>query len=207
MAATFEALYRYADFEALSTEEIHKQLDDNFSRGYTRRLLAILAEDGLIKIDQYDETSDTNYTLTNEGIERAEILPPINVLLANISETPEYSRSEAPEYSPLLAIPGSDRMVSLDHNSQSYKDVADAIDEAIDIATATKPNDISGDEHHSLITGLKAARVMWNAYDLTYLQLKVGVIMALELAEEQLRVSFKMARGTLLVEAIKTLFN
>ena len=99
--------------------------------------------------------------------------------------------------------PASDRVVKLDHNSAAYKEIAAAFDEAIDLADRHKPNEVSGDEHASLVAGLRAARELWRSFELSMMQIEIGILMALEKAQEQLKISFQMARGSLLVEGIK----
>lgn len=102
-----------------------------------------------------------------------------------------------------LVVPASDRKVQIDHNQSAYGEIAEGLDEAIRLAGDTRPNQVSGDQHASILASLKAARSLWESFELSRIQVEVGIIMAIEQASEQLAVAFKMARGTLLVEAIK----
>ncbi len=108
---------------------------------------------------------------------------------------------------PGAQVPASDRVVSLDHNHPEYDEIASALDNAIELASNTRPNGVSGDEHASLVAGIRAARELWKAFELTKMQIEVGILMALEQVQKTLRVSFQSTRGNLLVEVIKEFVN
>jgi|TARA_R100000501_G_C2579053_1_gene83012 DNA-binding PadR family transcriptional regulator len=190
LVATYETLAFHSEYETFGSDKVHERVKGYFAPGYVARILRTLGEDGLVTLDQYDETAPTHYTLSDEGFEAAETLPPLPSLLEGQK-----------------LVPAANRTVSLGHNLPEHREIAKAFDEAIELAEATKPNGVSGDEHRTIVSGLKAARELWNAAELTQLQAKVGVIMALEAAQDQLKIAFQMARGSLLVEAIKLFFN
>ena len=104
-------------------------------------------------------------------------------------------------------IPASDRIVRLDHNRPEYSEIKEALDEAIESAKSTRPNEVSGDEHASLVAGLEGARSLWGAFELTHLQVKVGIYLAIESAENALKTSFQLVKGPLLMEALKAFFR
>lgn len=108
---------------------------------------------------------------------------------------------------PDFDVPAADRLVTLDHNQPNYREIVEGLDRAIEEASRTRPNGVSGDEHASIVAGLKGAKELWGSFELTILQLEVGVLMAVERAQETLKVSFEMARGSLLVEAIKLMIQ
>lgn len=191
LSATYETLVYHATFETFDAEDIHKRIDKHFAAGFVRRVLRSLSQDKLIDTDQYDETSPTHYTLSDEGFAYVEKLPPLNDLL----------KTEIPD------IPASDRLVGLDHNSPIYTEIAEAMDSAIDLATKTKPNEVSGDEHASLLAGLTAARKLWDAFELSRIQFEVGILLAVEKAEKALKTSFKLLKGPLLMEALKAFYK
>lgn len=103
--------------------------------------------------------------------------------------------------------PASDRSVPLDHNRPEHAEIAEALEMAIGHAQENRPNDVSGDEHASLIAGLRAARLLWDAYQLTEVQIKVGIFMAVESAETALKTSFQLVKGPMLMEALKAFFR
>ena len=118
----------------------------------------------------------------------------------------ENSEAQGTVRSDMKAVPTASGLVSIDHNRPDYAELSDAFDKAISLAEQTRPNEITGDQHASIVSGLRAARELWNSFELTRLQIEVGLIMALEKAQEQLRLTFESARGTLFVEAIKAFF-
>lgn len=197
LSATYETLVFHADYETFGAEEVHKRIDAHFGAGFVRRLLTSLAADGLITLDQYDETSPTHYTLSDKGFEYVEQLPP----LAELIEIPIKSEN------PTISVPASDRIVSLDHNRPEYKEISEALDGAIELARSIKPNEISGDQHSSLISGLEAARKLFSAFEISRLQFEVGILMAVERAETMLKTSFQLVKGPLLMEALKAFYN
>ena len=189
LRATYETLVYHSEFETFGAEEVHKKVTEVFSAGYVRRILKSLSNDGLIDVDQFDETSPPHFTVSDEGLVRAEKLPSVSQQLRRFR-----------------GIPASDRIVSLDHNRREYTEIAEALDGAIELAEQTKPNELSGDEHHSLVVGLKAARQLWSAFELTQIQIEIGIMMAIEKAEEALKTSFQLVKGPLLMEALKAFF-
>jgi len=198
LSATYETLVYHSQFESFGTDDVHKRLDRHFAAGFVQRMLTSLSQDDLVIVGQYDETSRSHYTLSDKGFEYVEKLPALSSLLE-----PEEKETK-PEKK---VIPASNRSVPLDHNRPEYKEIAAGFDEAIETAKKTKPNDVSGDEHASLISGLEGARALWNAFDLSIIQVKVGIVMAVEKAESALKKSFSMVKGPLLMEAIKEFFK
>ena len=196
-AATYETLLFHAEYESFSAEEIHERVKNYFGTGFVRRLLTSLSNENLISIDQFDETSPYSYTLTDEGMAYVESILPLKDLLAEENEA-VVSR---------ISAPTAQGEVPLNHNSSDYAEISNALDDAVELANSTKPNEVSGDQHTTILATLRSARELWRACQLTQMQLEVGIIMALKNAERQLKLSFKMARGSLLVEAVKTFLN
>jgi DNA-binding PadR family transcriptional regulator len=191
LRATYEALVYHSDWETFGADLIQKRVETHFAAGFVRRALSSLSNDGLVDIEQYDETSSPQYTVTDKGLELAETMPSVAQLL----------KVGAPE------VPGADRMVTIDHNQPTYQEIADGLDAAIELSKRTKPNEVSGDAHASLVVALEAARKLWNAFEMTRMQFEIGIIMAVEQAETALKVSFNLVKGPLLMEALKAFFN
>ena len=105
------------------------------------------------------------------------------------------------------AVPAADRTVTIDHNKPEYAEISAALDKAIELAKNTRPNDLSGDEHSSVVASLQSARSLWDAFELTSLQVRVGIFMAIESAETALKTSFELVKGPLLMEALKAFFR
>ena len=197
LIATYETLVFHAEYETFGAEEIHKRVEGHFGAGFVRRVLSSLAKDGLVTLDQYDESSPMHYTLSDDGFEYMEGLPSLAEFLEKVSNVDDLDPS----------VPASDRIVTLDHNKPNYAEIAEALDNAIEIAKDTKTNGISGDTHSSLLAGLESARNLWRAFELTEMQFKIGIVMAVEMAETALKTSFKLVQGPLLMEALKAFFK
>ena len=114
-------------------------------------------------------------------------------------------RSNSASHSTL--VPAANRIVTLDHKKPEYAQIAAALDDAIEKAKTTRPNDLSGDEHASVVASLQSARSLWNAFELTSLQVRVGIFMTIERAENALKTSFELVKGPLLMEALKAFFR
>ena len=110
LAATYDTLYSVAEYESFNSDDIHKGIGDLFSIGYTRRVLRSLADDGLIKIDAYDESSPEHYTLTDEGIARSENISSLQNLKAR------FALMERNDIGSSISVPAADRVVKLNHN-------------------------------------------------------------------------------------------
>lgn len=97
--------------------------------------------------------------------------------------------------------------VALDQNRPNYDEIVKPFDTALEQAKNTKPNDVSGDEHSSLVASLEATRTLWKSFELNRIQIEVGVLIAVERAENTLKTSFQRVKDPLLMEAIKAFFK
>jgi hypothetical protein len=197
LSATYDTLVYHAEYATFGADDIHKRIQEHFSAGLVRRVLSSLADDQLITVDQYDETSPPHYTLSDNGFEYVERLPDLAALI----------RGEGHAAGNKVIVPASDRRVSLDHNKPEYGEIAEALDDAIELAKRTKPNEVSGDEHASIVAGLEAARRLWNAFELSRMQFEIGILMAVERAETALKTSFNLVKGPVLMEALKAFYK
>ena len=100
-------------------------------------------------------------------------------------------------------LPASDRLVKLDHNSEPYRQVATGIEQLRDEFRGANFLEISDDEHSRISTALRAASELWNAGQLKVIQIKVGVIMAIDDAAAVLVPLGKAVGANLLVDLIK----
>lgn len=148
-----------------------------------------------MEIEQYDESSQKFYTLTDDGLVQGAKLKPLSELI------------DGEKGAEFQLAPTADGMVPLNHNHPEYAEIKTALDDAIKLAEETRPNDISGDQHASVIANLKSARQLWDSCELQAIQIRVGILMAIEAAQNQLKITFEAARGSLLIEAIKSFFS
>ena len=135
-------------------------------------------------------------TLSPEGIRWVE-----DELGENVAA---YLEANGAIYSP-ESVPASDRIVTLSHNSQEYKEVKAGIGELKEALRGTNDIPIDGAERQRLMAGLEAAELLWDAAQLKLIQIKVGVIMAVEDARKVLAGTAKAVAGALIVDAIKSL--
>ena len=193
LRAAYDTLLFHAEYDAFPAREVHERLKEHFGAGFVMRILQLLAKEKLIDVEQFDETSQPTYTLSESGFEYVEKLPSLIDLMDRRSSLNVREQR----------IPASDRIVSIDHNRPEYEEISQALENAIEQARQTKPNDVSGDAHTSLLLGLEAARKLWDSFELTRIQVEIGIIMAVERAQSLLNTTFELVKGPLLVEAIK----
>ena len=87
--------------------------------------------------------------------------------------TNESFLSNAPDF----AAPASDRTVKFNHNDPDHVAIADQISEAVEIVRTT--NEYI-DDRDSAIKSLSYLSSLWGRYELTPLQVKIGIIMTID---------------------------
>ncbi len=107
----------------------------------------------------------------------------------------------------IRSAPAADRIVPLNHNQEGYQEIAQKIDGLIRLAVETNDFGSTAEERDRLLTGLRAAKVLWSAAELKIVQIKVGIVMAIEDAENALETTGKAVVGSLLVDLIKKFFK
>ncbi len=98
-------------------------------------------------------------------------------------------------------IPAADRLVSLDHNQPEYVEVRDGLENLREALRSI--NDLP--ERDRLLKSLNAAISLWEAVELKIIQVKVGLIMAIEDAGKALAATAKAVATAVLVDVIKSL--
>lgn len=167
--------------------EIRPDFKSEVGAAFIDRACYSLSEEGMCERNDYD--GDSHYGLTDEGITAAEEL---------LGYIPQSLPDDA-------AIPASDRVVGLNHNSAAYLEVASGLEEVVTSVKSWKTNELSAEEKASLESEVEAARSLWNAYFLTVTQIRVGIIMAVERVQTLMGKVFELTKGPLLVEAIKAI--
>ena len=171
LSATYETLVFHSEYESFSAEEVQKRLEGHFGTGYIRRLLSSLAAEGLITIDQYDESSPRHYTLSDEGIQYVEGMAPLADLL----------EIDGPKQS--IEVPASDRVVTLKHNQQN--EIVEPLDQVISLVEAE--NLVGGETNlRELIIGrLRAGRELVRAGVFSLRSLQLTLIVGLQMLVEK----------------------
>jgi len=157
------------------------------------RILQALAKEKLVDVEQFDEGTTPTFTLSDSGFEYVANLPILGNLLNNGYD---YQNSA-------ISAPASDRVVPLNHNSSDYKKIGDAIDDLIETFRESNQAGESPEERERISRSLSAAKELWSGLELKVLQVKVGVIMAVEDAGIALDKVGKASAWALLIDLIK----
>jgi hypothetical protein len=99
--------------------------------------------------------------------------------------------------------PASDRMVPLNHNSPEYQEISEKLDELYEEARASNKFGDTAEERNRLVESLDAARKLWAMHEIKFMQLQVGVVMAVEDAGRALQSIGKTTGWSLLTDLIK----
>jgi len=102
---------------------------------------------------------------------------------------------------PVQFVPAVDRLVPLDHNLPEYLRVKQGIEELRELVRSS--NDLP--DRDRILASLTAAGSLWQATELKVIQLKIGVVMAIEDAGRALKNTANAVAWALLVDAIKVL--
>ena len=100
-------------------------------------------------------------------------------------------------------VPAANRLVRLDHNQPDYQEVARGLDELFEQVRQDNQIGETADERDRLLRSLTAARELWSAAELFVIQIRVGVVMAIEDAANAAVKVGKAVGAALLVDAIK----
>ncbi|MWV28086.1 hypothetical protein [Aurantiacibacter rhizosphaerae] len=100
-------------------------------------------------------------------------------------------------------VPAADRLVTLNHNSPEHKEVSSKLDEIFQTARSDNEFGSTPAERERLLNSLEAAQALWKSAELKVIQVKVGVIQALEETQEAFREIGKAVGVGLIVDLIK----
>ena len=101
-------------------------------------------------------------------------------------------------------IPASNRVVRLDHNNPEFAAIANGLAEVREAVREINDSDVDPEERERLLASFDAAQTYWQAVQIKVIQLKVGVLMAVEDAVRILGGTAKAVTAALLVDSIKT---
>lgn len=100
-------------------------------------------------------------------------------------------------------VPAADRIVPLDHNDPNYRKIEDGLAEIREALRGQNDLDVSDAERDRLIASVSAAQNLWASAELKLIQVKVGVLMAVEDAQKALTKTARAVAGALIVDMIK----
>ncbi|WP_324260399.1 hypothetical protein U4960_09450 [Altererythrobacter sp. H2] len=103
------------------------------------------------------------------------------------------------------AIPASDRLVPLNHNSAEYKEIDEGLTSLLNDVRGNNAVGETVEERERIVRSLSAAAEYWASLELKVIQIRVGVVMAVEDAGKALERVGKATAWSLLVDLIKRL--
>ena len=180
-ALVLGALFDYAQSAStkLNAVEVAKLLGGEFSESRVRMALRTL--DNLDDVDAvHSGYSGSSYEISEQGYKRVEKVDPT-----------------------VGSAPASDRIVPLNHNSPEYQSIKAGLDELAETIRGSNDVGESLEERDRLLQSLVAARELWAAAELQLVQIKVGVILAIENAGKALTKIGKSVGWAVLIESEK----
>jgi len=181
---------------AVSISSLARMLDVD-DLGSIRSILNGLEEQGYLSrslpTDQSEKLGwyiDTRYFLTDENDE------PITTKDGDFLDIRAIGEGE---------VPASDRLVSLDHNSDEYHNINEQLAGLVGLVKENNQVGSSAAERERILFSLEAAQKLWSSSELKLIQIKIGVIMAIEDAGAALKKVGKLVGVGLLIDAIKAL--
>ncbi|WP_126174839.1 hypothetical protein [Tsuneonella rigui] len=146
LAAACEVLYFESQYEEFYAGQVQKRLEGVCSEGLVRRALRALSEDGLVTISQFDESSDTAYSLTDQGLKEAEKFPSLAMMLNE-------------PLTDLVEVPASDRIVTRSDNLPEVQAIEEALDAlSNEIVQSNEVGESLGDEREVIREDIAFAR-------------------------------------------------
>jgi len=100
-------------------------------------------------------------------------------------------------------VPAANRLVRLNHNQSEYQEVVKGLDELFEQVRQNNQIGETAEERDRIIQSLTAARQLWSAAELYVVQIRVGVVMAIEDATSVAAKVGKAVGGALIVDLIK----
>lgn len=104
----------------------------------------------------------------------------------------------------LTLAPASDRIVKFDHNHPDYSAISEGLSSVREAVREINDTDVDEDERARVLAAFDAAQTFWGAAQLKVIQLRVGVLMAVEDAVRILGHTAKALAAALLVDTIKS---
>jgi len=123
--------------------------------------------------DPNDDSKTRLYSITDEGIHHVEKLQDPHGKAVLLLEEVEAQ-----------IVPASDRMVNLTHNQAAYQQVDEQLAEAKRLILGINVDEATQSGRDKIVASLEAAQRLWATGELTILQIRVGINMALERAKK-----------------------
>lgn len=104
-------------------------------------------------------------------------------------------------------VPAANRLVRLDHNQPEWREVARGLDDLFEQVRGNNQIGETAEERDRLLKSLTAAQRLWSAAELYLVQIRVGVVMAIEDATNAAAKIGKAVGGALVVDLIKRIIK
>lgn len=184
--AALVALYRLIqesdDDEYFTSEEVKQRSGLAIGAAFIQRSLRHLRENEMVVVKS---GAKPKFSLTGKGFEAAENI---------IADHPHLDAE---------SIPASDRRVPLGHNRPDYQEIAQGLAEAAEEVRGFNGENANPNERNRVHRALEAAATLWKSCELKLIQIKIGIVMALEDAEKLIGKGIKIGGKELLIDLIK----
>lgn len=104
-----------------------------------------------------------------------------------------------------VGVPASDRIVRLNHNQPDYQSISGELAELTEAARGVNDTDIPAEQRDRIHKGLASASELWAASELKVMQVKIGVVMAIDEARPLFKETGRLLAIDALIAAIKAL--
>ena len=102
-----------------------------------------------------------------------------------------------------VVVPAANRLVPLNHNEPEYVEIRDHLDGIYEEFRGSNEAGSTEAERDRITRSLDAARRLWSSVELQVLQIRVGIIMAVEEALNALKKVTKASSHAILIDLIK----
>lgn len=181
--AIYDLLTESPDFEWFSVSAITKKSQLQIGSAFVSRVMTLSREEDDI-FERFDGDGEDLWTLAKEGFELVES----QALLFN---------------SVVDFVPASDRVVRFNHNSPEALEISAKIAELSESLRGANDPEIDEQERSRIHSALEVSKQIWSSGQFKLIQLKVGVLLAVEDAALLLAKTSKHVAAALLVDAIK----
>jgi len=182
--AIYDLLSKSDEQEWFSVSQISERAGLEVGGAFAGRVLTLSQEEDEIFQSTRDEGEEF-WTLGKEGFE--------------LVEAHQQSLEAAAE-----AAPASDRVVRFNHNAPDAQQIAEQLAEVRESVRGANGPDIDEQERGRVFEALTIAEEIWKSSNFKLIQLKVGVLLAVEDAAALLAKTAKNVAAALLVDAIKS---
>jgi len=103
-----------------------------------------------------------------------------------------------------VEIPASDRIVALDHNQPQYLKIKVELEDVKETLRGLNDTSLTEEEKTRLLAGINSAQILWDSLQLKVVQIRVGIIMAVEEISNVIAKTSKGVSVALIVDGIKS---